>query len=164
MPTRRPAPLLAVLALAAATTGASGCAARRIPGTDIPDTSDTQAILGVLREYRAASEARDAGRILALASPAFRDDAGTPTPEDDLDYERLQQVLPRLLQATPELKLDVSVRRIDVQGETARAVFYFTNTYKLAAGSGAARPRSDSDLKEMQLRREDGAWKVLSGL
>jgi ketosteroid isomerase-like protein len=149
-------------ALAAALLFLAACAPRRIPGTDIPDTSDTQAILGVIRQYVAATEARDAQKVLSLVSPSYSDDAGTTSPEDDLDYTELQQVLPQRLAALKDVKLDVSVRRIDLEGDTARVVFFYNQSYR--APGITQRAQSDSDLNEMVLRREGGRWKIVSGL
>lgn len=153
-------PLRTVLTAALLMLGA--CAPKRIPRTDIPDTRDTRAIIDVLGRYRQALEARDAHALLALVSPAYLDDAGTATLEDDMTYEELQRELPQLLAQVRDVRPEVSVRRIDVNGNEARAVFYYTNTYRL--GGGPQKPRSDSDLDEMLLRREHGAWKIVKGL
>ena len=58
----------------------SGCAPRRIPGTDLDDTPDNRAIIDVMGKYKKAFEARDvdgrlarAGRrVTALATRATR--------------------------------------------------------------------------------------------
>ncbi|MCI0569801.1 MAG: nuclear transport factor 2 family protein [Myxococcaceae bacterium] len=149
-------------ALAALLLLLAACAPRRIPDTDIPDTRDTRAILEVLRQYREATEKRDAQALLALVSPTFHDDAGTGTPADDMDYARLQQVLPEKLAALKDVQLELSVRRIDVEGDEATAVFYYTTSYLIPGVTQKA--QSDSDLMEMKLRREGGTWKIRSGL
>src|SRR5262245_10254385 len=93
------------------------CTPRRIPGTEIEDTKDTQAILDVLKKYRAATEARDAEALIALVSESFSDDAGTATPQDDLNYADLRKTLPERLAALKDVKIELSVRRIDVEGD-----------------------------------------------
>ncbi len=71
-----------------------GCGPHRIPGTDLEDNGDTRAIIDVISKYNFALEARDANGILALVDPSFHDNAGTLTPEDDIDIQRLHTVLP----------------------------------------------------------------------
>ena len=75
----------------------AGCGPHHIPGTDLEDTGDTRAIIDTITRYNAALEARDANAILALVDPEFRDNAGTLTPEDDIDIQRLRTVLPQRL-------------------------------------------------------------------
>ncbi|MFY0530079.1 hypothetical protein ACN28I_45245 [Archangium gephyra] len=72
----------------------AACTPRNIPGTQIPDTEDTRAVLNVMEQYRAAVEARDAKAIQGLVSKSFRDNSGTEDPADDLTYQNLTQELP----------------------------------------------------------------------
>src|SRR5579859_4741413 len=88
-----------------------GCGARRIPGTDIEDNEDTRAILKVMEQYRTAVEARDADGVIRLASESFKDDGGTATPEDDLDYAGLQKKLPKRFARLDDIHLDLSIRK-----------------------------------------------------
>src|SRR5688500_9232285 len=103
------------------------CAPHRIPGTDLDDTPDVRALLQVMERYRAAVEARDAGALVTLAAPSYQDDGGTPEPEDDLDYQALQNVLPSRLAKVSDVKLELDVRKIDVSEDRKKAVatYYF---------------------------------------
>ena len=87
------------------------CAPRLIPGTDISDTEDARAILGVMENYRAAFEHRDAKAIEQLLSPAFRDDAGTEDPADDLTADNLSRPCPRSSRGWTRPKVQFEVRR-----------------------------------------------------
>src|SRR4051812_544399 len=102
---------IAVLALSA------GCTPKHIPGTEIQDNSDTRGILNVMEKYRSALEAKDAAGILAIVSPAFRDDGGTPNPTDDLDFAGLQKSLPQRLSRAEDVHVDLDVRKITVEKE-----------------------------------------------
>jgi hypothetical protein len=95
----RPLPILAVLA---ALLSLVGCA-RNIPNTDVEDTPENRAVIEFMEGYRHAVEERDVGAILAMTSPEYLDDSGTPGGDDDIDYE----VLTEKLQGLREHLLDV---------------------------------------------------------
>lgn len=145
-------PLLALLGLAA-------CGPRRIPGTDLEDTGDTRAIIDVISRYNSALEARDAQAILALVDPAFRDNAGTLTPDDDIDLQRLRTVLPQRLARLQDLAVRIEIKTIEVKGERASAVYTWVSQFKLGGKS-----MTESDIKRMELKREADGWKILSGV
>jgi hypothetical protein len=66
-----------------------------VPGTDLPDTPEARAIVEVLERYRVAFKNADGDALLALASPSYYDDAGTPGSEDDIDRGGLAASLAR---------------------------------------------------------------------
>jgi len=145
-------PLLGLLALA-------GCGPKRIPGTDLADTGDTRAIIDVMTKYNQALEARDANGILALVDPAFRDNAGTLTPEDDIDIQRLKTVLPQRLAKLQDVAVRIEIKTIDVKDDRASAVYTWVSQFKLAGKS-----MTESDIKRMEFKREVDGWKILSGI
>ena len=55
-----------------------GCASSRIPNTDVPDTSENRDVVAFCERYRRAVESRDARALLAMASPRYFEDGGTP--------------------------------------------------------------------------------------
>jgi ketosteroid isomerase-like protein len=146
---------LAVLALA--------CAAHRIPGTDIPDTPDTRAVVAAINGYRQAAERRDASAVLALVSPKYFDDAGTADPGDDIDYQQLTKRLAADYQKITALRLDIGIRRIDVQGDRAAAYVFYDEHFRIQTKTGEV-GKAASDSQRMQFVREDGQWKFVSGL
>jgi len=156
--TLRPAPpLVAALALLAA------CAPRLIPGTDIKDTHENRAVYDVVRAYHQALERRDAPAILALVAPDYFDNAGTPDPSDDIDRARLEKTLPADLAKLEGVRLDVTMRGIQVQGDTATAEVFYETYYRVETPAGPV-PRRDSDVHQIHLKKIEGAWKITSGL
>ena len=156
--TLRPAPLLAAgLALLAA------CAPRLLPGTDIRDTPENRAVYDVVRAYQQALERRDAPAILALVAPDYFDNAGTPDPSDDIDRARLEKTLPADLAKLEGVRLDVTMRNIQVQGDNAIAEVFYETYYRVETPAGPV-PRRDSDVHQIHLRKIEGAWKITSGL
>lgn len=140
----------------------SACAARRIPGTDFEDTSDTRAILQVMEAYRTALEARDAAGIIKLVSESFTDDAGTLSPADDLDYASLREKLPERLAKLEDVEVQISVRKLTVERDTASVIYYYNTRFRIPGLT--TKPLNEGDLKQMWLKRVGGDWKIVSGL
>jgi len=147
--------LLALIALAPVV----GCGPHRIPGTDLEDTGDTRAIIDVISKYNSALEARDANAILALVHPDFRDNAGTLTPDDDIDIQRLRTVLPQRLAKLQDVAVRIEIKTIDVKGDQAQAVYTWVSQFKLNG-----KTMTESDIKRMEFRRGPDGWKILSGV
>jgi ketosteroid isomerase-like protein len=151
------------LALCAVMSFSAGCSPKRIPGTEIEDKGDNRAVYEVVRAYQKALEGRDAAAILALVSPDYFDAAGTPDPADDLDRARLEQNLAADLARLEGVRVDVTVRRIDVQGNTATAEIFYEEYYRVQTTGGAV-PRRDADVHRLLLKKVDGQWKIAAGL
>lgn len=154
---------LALVLLACAAASTAACSPKRIPGSEISDTPETRAVLQVVEGYRQAMERRDAGAVLALVAPDYFDGAGTPEPADDLDRARLEVTLPQDLARMEGLRLDLSVRRVDVAGDVARAEVVYDAYYRVVTPAGQV-PRRDSDVHQLQLRRLQGGWRITAGL
>jgi ketosteroid isomerase-like protein len=148
------AALIAALAVA--------CAPRRIPGTDIEDTDDTRALLAVMDRYRTAVENRNAEAVANLVAPDFRDDGGTPDAEDDLDTRNIREALTQRFSRIDDVRLEIDLRKVDVQDDLASAVYYYTLRYSMPGLSDKV--QSASELKKMEFRRVDGEWRIVSGI
>jgi hypothetical protein len=149
---------LAVLAASAML----GCA-HRIPGTDIQDNATTRAIVSVIDQYRQAAERRDAEAVLSLVSKTYFDDAGTPDPSDDVDYEQLRKRITADYAKLTAVRLEIGVRKIEVDGNRAQAYVFYDGHYRIATKAGEV-PKQASDVQRMSFVREDGAWKFASGI
>lgn len=150
----------AILALAL-----SACAPKKIPGTDIDDTTETQAVLEVVRKYRSAVEARNTEGIYQLVDSSFRDDGGSALPDDDLDYKSLKEKLVSRMSKVTDMKLEVTVRRIefDTDEKMARVTYSYQVSFKMPEYS--SRTQSENDIKQMLLKRVgDNEWKIASGI
>jgi ketosteroid isomerase-like protein len=152
----RPLPVL-LLALAAA------CSHHKLPGTDIRETTDTKAIYGVVEAYVHAMNDRDAAGVLAQVAPDYFDDAGTPTPADDLDRPALEKALADSFAKVDAPRLALTLRKIEAQGDTGFAEVFYDSFYRVQTPGGAV-ARRDSDVHRIRLKRVDGAWKISGGL
>jgi ketosteroid isomerase-like protein len=141
---------------------AVACTPRRIPGSEIIDTDDSRAILAVMERYRSALEARDAKGILALVSDDFQEDGGTESPDDDLNAANLAPHLANLFQRLENPKVELNVRRVDVQDDKATAIYYWNASWRMP--SLTSRAQSDSELEQMLLKKVNGEWKIVSGI
>lgn len=151
------------LLLASAVLLLAACTPRNIPGTQIPDTEDSRAILKVMEHYRVALEARDAKAIQQLTSKSFRDNAGTEAPEDDLTYDNLPQALPALFSRLESPRVDLDIRQVDVRKNGVATVIYYWNASWRVPGL-LDRPQRESELEQMILQKEDNQWRIVSGI
>lgn len=138
------------------------CAHSMIPGTHIPDTEQTRAILSVMEQYRAAMEAKDVPKIVSLLAPTFSDNEGTSDPTDDLTYADAPKVLAARLSQVEGLRLNIDVRGVHVENDHATADYYYTEYFTLPKLS--SRAHTESDIKQMQLVRVNGKWKISAGI
>jgi len=142
---------------------AAACGTRRIPGTDILDTADTRAIVALIDHYRAAAERRDAAAVLSLVSHRYFDDAGTPDPSDDVDYELLSKRIAGDYAKVTALRLEIGVKQIEVENERATAYVFYDEHYRIATRAGEVAKQA-TDVHRMRFVREQGVWKIFSGL
>lgn len=154
---------LTLLSLAVcAALALNGCSHRKLAGTQIDDTPETRELLAVMERYRSSIEARDAAGVIALVSDNFRDDAGTPNPADDLDYASLRQILPDRMAKLADVSLEISVRKVTIEGDTANVIYHYTSHFKIPRLTGKA--QNEGDIKQMWFKRVGGQWKIVSGI
>ncbi len=154
--------LLAVAA--AALLALPACSQKNIPGTSIPDTDDTRSLVALMDAYRNSVETGDVEKLSKLVASTFRDNGGTAAPDDDLDRSNLEPALRERFSRLANVRLDMDIRSIDVQRreDTAHAIFYYTLRFEMPGLSD--RLQTSADLKRMDFRREDGEWRIQSGL
>jgi hypothetical protein len=158
---RRLSLLTAVVAVALV---APGCTPKKLPGTEIDDTSDTRAVIDVVNAYRQAVEKRNSDAIIALADPSFRDDGGSANPEDDLDYKSLFTLLPARLEKIRDVRLDVTVRKIEFDEDALKARVTYSYQLSFKMPDYTNRAQTEGDIKQMTLKRVESGWKITSGI
>jgi len=144
------------------------CARPVIKGTEIPDTADNKAIISLIENYREAFEKRDADALLSLASKRYMETNATVGTQDDYDYDGLARKLhsedfKRVLKA----RLVIQINKIDVQGDRAYADLRVETRYQTQpAEEDKKEPEWHmlSDFNRMTFIRENGKWKILSGM
>ncbi len=147
--------LLASLALA-------GCA-KYIPDTEIRDTPDNRALIGVVDSYRKAFDARSVDGVMALVSTAYYDDAGTVDASDDVDYKALPGVLKETFTRLSQVRLEFGITGIEVNGNKAQVDLFYDAKYRVQTPRTDI-PKRDTDIQRLLLVREGQTWKIVTGL
>lgn len=171
-----------------------GCATARIPNTDVADTAENHELVDVAERYRRAVEQRDVRALLAMASPSYFEDSGTPAGDDDYGIDGLRRLLATWADSVREVRYECRYRRIDVSEDRRHATVDFTYTGSftlvrppLEAPPGTVPPpesvmRSDPARGEMsnrgpqeswhrrvadnrlELEHVDGQWRITAGM
>jgi len=154
---------LSGLALTAA-LALTGCTPKLLPGTEIRDTPDSHDIFEVLGSYRASLEGRNVEGMMKLVSKSFFENSGTPEGGDDYDYPGLEKKLKGWAETTKSVRASIDVKNIIVTGETARVQYYFDVNYQIPGPNDVPLWKREADTKEMSLKREGSAWRIVSGI
>ena len=153
-------PIAALLALCLV-----ACTAKKIPGTDIDDTGETRLILDVMTKYRTAVEARSSEQIIKLVDESFRDDGGSMLPDDDLDYASLPTKLPARLQKLDDVRLDITVRKVEFDEKEDNAKVTYTYSMSFRTPQYSSKTQTETDIKQMFFHRAgERDWKIISGI
>ena len=157
---------LAPLALASCLALAGGCAHRDyFPGTTIVRSEENRKIIQTIEEYRQRLMQRNVVGLLALASPRYFEDSGTPRSDDDYGYEGLKKVLQDQLQRVKSLRYDIEYRNIRVSGNQAEVEVFLDGSFEIASAEAGDRYRRVNDYHRFILERsKDEKWRFLSGM
>lgn len=155
-----------ILLFAVALVVFTGCA-KTIPNTDVRDTPFNREILDFMERYRAAVNDRDIGKILALTSPLYLDDMGTPDGDDDLDYRGLGEKLAIWEQRVNDIRYDIRYRRVTYEQDKVYVEYTYRASFELKdAGADRGKwTRRIGDHRAVLVRNEaDDDWVFISGL
>jgi hypothetical protein len=142
----------------------SGCATFTvIPGTKVVDTKVNREILDICEKYRHALEDRDGATLLALASPNYYEDSGTPKGDDDYGYEGLKEVLQKRLAALRTVRYNIEYRKVDVEGRRAKVDIRYDASFQIATEMGDRWERKQND-KRIELEHDGHRWLILAGM
>jgi hypothetical protein len=156
--------LLFLVTLLASVSFVSGCATvRPIPGTKIPDTPMHREVIARIEEYRVALEQRDSNKLLAMASPNYYEDSGTPSAADDYGFAGLKKILDNRLGALRWLRFLVRYRDVRIEGSRAMVDIRYDISFQLMTELGERWERKQSE-KRVELVRDDNRWLFVSGM
>jgi hypothetical protein len=150
------------LALAIA---ASGCGPSVIDDSEVEATDENLEVWDVVQKYRQALEERDVDLLYTLVSREYFENSGTTdTQDDDYGYEVLREkVMPVLRDNVKKVRFEVKLKDIRTTPNRAWADFeYFARFLYTEAGKDGWVTRND--FNRLEFLREDGTWKIASGL
>jgi hypothetical protein len=142
----------------------SACEPALIPNTRIEDTGDNREVVEFVEKYRLAVESRNSNALLALASPNYFDDMGTPAGNDDIDYDGLKEGLGRLREEILGARYQISYRAVTMDTESRVLVdMLYTGWFRINTSEGPVWKRR-LEPHRIVLAREDGHLRIVSGM
>lgn len=163
---KRTLPLLLSVVGLVGTAGLGACAgsAKSIYGTQVADNRENRTILGVVEQYRVAVEKKDTAALLAMASPNYWEDGGTPTGADDYGRDGLGRVLTERFSRADGIRYSMRYLEIKRVGKNRASVDVMIDaSYSIQTANGPQR-RDMRDQNEMVLEFDGRNWKFLSGM
>lgn len=157
-------PSVMALGLTLLAMGGTSCAHATIAGTQVQDTAANRQVYATLMQAREALERRDAEALLALISPRYFEDNGTPDPHDDYGYLELREKLVgQALKTAQDVSVSMQVYDIAVDGDHAWADLRYTSRVRLELPGGRLWD-SHRDFDRIEFVRENGRWCIVRGL
>ncbi|MFW2389006.1 MAG: hypothetical protein ACN4G0_11765 [Polyangiales bacterium] len=156
---------LAAVVLSASLFTTMGCQ-KDIPNTTVKDTPENRAVITFLENYRNSVESRDVGALLAMAHPQYLDDNGTPTGDDDLDYQGLQRKLARWRERVTDVRYEIKYRTISREMDRVLVAFRYSASFRIAYDEEDQRWSRRIGENRLVLLFDDlqGRYYVLSGM
>jgi hypothetical protein len=151
------------LALAFVVLAAVACKVPTLAGTNIPATDQNKEVLGVFRQYHDALEARDPTALIALTSSDYYDRGDASRGIGPTDYTGLQKKLTGDFQKINGLRLEATIKDIQVEGDKAHLDYFEVLRYAIVTPNGEVW-KSESDDARMRFVKVSGAWKIASGM
>jgi hypothetical protein len=162
--------LFAVIALLALTSLSTGCGARYIDSplvasdAKIEKTDTREDILFVMESYSEALGALDIEQISALVSEDYYENNGTThTTDDDYGFSGVVSLFETLKEHVADVRVRMAIREINVQDDQADVLFDYEYTMLYRIGE-SERWSTERDVNRVELRNEDGVWRIISGL
>lgn len=153
-----------VLALCAACGGQYLESPLLEPGVKIRTSPEGEAVAAVIEDYERALDAMDIEAIRSLVSEDYYENAGTTdTTSDDYGFDEVDRMFTMLLEHVEDMDVAISVRDLIVDGEEADVLFEYTIRVRYTVAE-SAHWETDRDVNRVQLRNEDGTWRIVSGL
>ena len=156
--------MLRVTFMAVLATTVLGCSTTLIPNTTVEDTSDNRKVVQFCELYRHAMEDKDVGKLLALASPRYHDDAGTPSGDDDTDYDTLKAFLADRFQTTSDIRYEIKYHEVIFAENNHVYVNYkYTASYRVPTTHGNQWHHTVAD-NQLDLVPDGDSYKIMAGM
>lgn len=142
----------------------AACTHNKIPNTDVEDTEENKEIVLFMEKYRRAVETRDIPALLSMTSREYYDDMGTPTGQDDVDYDALAAGLQRMKDEVSDTRYQISYRLLTYTSRDRILVdMLYTGWFKVQTPNGEQWQRR-LEPHRVVLARAGGGYKIVSGM
>jgi hypothetical protein len=142
----------------------AGCSSVFIPNTTVEDTSDNRRVIQFCEVYRHAMEEKDVGKLLAIASPRYHDDAGTPAGDDDTDYDHLKIFLSDRFTKTTAIRYEIKYHEVVYAENNHIYVNYkYTASYRVPTSRGDQWHHTVAD-NQLDLVADGDTYKIMAGM
>lgn len=141
----------------------AACAKKTIPNTTVPDNAYNRKVIAFCERYRLAVEEKNVGTLLVLASTDYYEDGGTPTGNDDFDYDGLRDVLINRFAKVKTIRYDIKYRHVKVDGDLVNVDYTFSASFQVtvAGQDHWFRKVEDNRLILVQVGEQ---FKIISGM
>lgn len=141
-----------------------GCTKETIPNTFIEDTRGNREVVDFVETYRLAVEGRNVAGLLKMASKDYFDDMGTPSGDDDVDYETLKAGLASMRQEVLAARYQISYRGLTyASNERVLVDVLYTGWFRVQTPDGPSWRRR-LEPHRLVLRRNADSFEILSGM
>lgn len=134
------------------------------PGVQIRTSDEGEAVAAVIEDYERALDAMDIEAIRGLVSEDYYENAGTTdTTADDYGFEEVDRMFTMLLEHVEDMDVSISIRDLIVAESDADVLFEYTMRVRYSVAENA-HWETERDVNRVQLRNEEGNWRIVSGL
>jgi hypothetical protein len=149
--------------LALALAALAGCSRDTIPNTTVADTPANREVIDFCESYRHALEQRDVGALLAMASPQYYENGGTPEGVDDYDITGLRDLLRDRLPRVHTVRYEFRYRRIAFEQDRILVDYTYSGSFRVETSDGHQWFRRVAD-NRLELQRVGGEYRIVAGM
>ena len=153
------------------------CNKKMIKGTNIEETPDSKEILSVFGHYLKGFKEQNPDIFLEYVSQNYYDTNGTDEAADDIDYDKIVEILrSEAFNNLEKVNITSIIKDLIFESEDrARLVYFFEVRFKMKSSIPPSEENAFvqpdgmtnhkvSENNQMKFVKEDGKWKIVSGL
>ncbi|HNZ52777.1 MAG TPA: hypothetical protein PLW78_04005 [bacterium] len=155
------------------------CNKKYIKGTEIEENEDSKTILKIFAHYVKGFKDQNPDLFVPYISSKYYDNNGTDDASDDVDYDRVVEMLnSEQFKSLEKVEVVYILKdlKIDKKENKGKLLFYFEVRFKMTSklppeegGDSFYKPDGKTNHKisehnQMKFVKEDGGWMIVSGL
>jgi hypothetical protein len=142
----------------------TGCSQAYIANTDVEDNTPNRKVVTFCEDYRHAVEDRNIVRLLAMASPRYHEDSGTPAGDDDMDFDGLKGFLTAQFQGTSAIRYEIRYRKVTfTQSGHVWVDYTYAASFRVPGVKGEEWRHSVAE-NRLDLVADGESYKIVSGM